>query len=101
MNHPTQSVTQLTGGFGELGNGPLPIGEFCSPEYFAVEKERIFKKSWLRVGVEKQLSNAGSDFVSGASPPGSRTPRGSGTSPSRGPSRASRTCASLRDLFLG
>lgn len=63
MNHPIRSVTQLTEGFSGLDSGPLPIGEFFSPEYFALEKERIFKKSWLRVGLEKQLPNVGDYFV--------------------------------------
>lgn len=63
MNHPTQTVTRLTEGFSGPSSGPLPIGEFFSPEYFALEKERIFKKSWLRVGLESQVSAVGDYFV--------------------------------------
>lgn len=58
MNAPESRV--LTS---EPGNGLLPIGEFYTPEYYALEKERIFKKSWLRVGTEKRISNVGDYFV--------------------------------------
>jgi phenylpropionate dioxygenase-like ring-hydroxylating dioxygenase large terminal subunit len=45
------------------GIGPLPIGEFYTPEYYALEKERIFKKCWLQIGNEKQIANVGDFFV--------------------------------------
>lgn len=41
----------------------LPIGEFFTPEYYLLEKEHIFKKSWLRVGTERQIANIGDYFV--------------------------------------
>jgi len=41
----------------------LPIDKFYTPEYYQLEKEKIFKKSWLRVGVETQVANVGDYFV--------------------------------------
>ena len=59
MNAPenTQHLTNNPGG------GYLPIHEFYTPEYYELEKERIFKKSWLRIGTEKQVINVGDYFV--------------------------------------
>ena len=62
MNQPKQTVHHLTD-VSNLPSGPLPIREFFTSEYFALEKERVFKKSWLRVGLEKQLARAGDYFV--------------------------------------
>ena len=45
------------------GLGPLPIDSFFTPEYYALEKEHIFKKSWLRIGNGKQIPNVGDYFV--------------------------------------
>jgi Rieske 2Fe-2S family protein len=42
--------------------GQLPVGDFFTPEYFALEKERIFKKSWMRISLEKEIPNVG-DYV--------------------------------------
>jgi phenylpropionate dioxygenase-like ring-hydroxylating dioxygenase large terminal subunit len=41
----------------------LPIGEFFTPEYYLLEKERIFKKSWLRIDPETRIPNIGDYFV--------------------------------------
>lgn len=45
------------------GIGPLPIGEFYTPEYFDLEKEHIFKKSWLRLATVSKIPNVGDYFV--------------------------------------
>ena len=58
MNAPDARILK-----NEPGNGILPTKEFFSPEYFEHEKERIFKKSWLRVGREEQIPNVGDYFV--------------------------------------
>jgi hypothetical protein len=34
----------------ELGTGPIPAGPHYRPEYFALEREAVFKCSWLQVG---------------------------------------------------
>ncbi|MCG2635142.1 MAG: Rieske (2Fe-2S) protein, partial [Gammaproteobacteria bacterium] len=43
----------------ELGNKPLAIDKVYTAEYFAEEKEKIFKKSWMRVGFSCELPNIG------------------------------------------
>lgn len=47
----------------ELGTGPIPIEPYISPEYFALERERIFRQVWLNVGREEQIPQAGDYFV--------------------------------------
>lgn len=58
MNAPESRV--LTS---EPGNGLMPMTEFFTPEYHKLEKERVFKKCWLRIGNEAQLPNVGDYFV--------------------------------------
>ena len=46
-----------------LGTGPLSVDVFTSPEQFAQERERIFKKVWLNVGRVEQIPHPGDYFV--------------------------------------
>jgi phenylpropionate dioxygenase-like ring-hydroxylating dioxygenase large terminal subunit len=46
-----------------LGVGPVPIDQFFTPEYHQLEKEKVFKKSWLRVGWQGEIPNVGDYFV--------------------------------------
>jgi Rieske 2Fe-2S family protein len=46
-----------------LGTGPLSTEDTISPEYFAKEKERLFKRSWLCVGREADIPDVGSYMV--------------------------------------
>lgn len=50
-------------GKSEENFGRIPLGDFFTPEYYALEKERIFKKCWLPAGMEKQIPNVGDYFV--------------------------------------
>ena len=34
----------------DLGTGPLSTEPYISPEHFELEREHIFRKSWLIVG---------------------------------------------------
>lgn len=70
MNSPTDLDTSpfrrpdyLGRHFPELGYKPLRTDEIFSAEYHALEKERIFKKSWLRVGTVAQLPEPGDYLV--------------------------------------
>ena len=45
--------------FPHLGRDPLPIEPYVSPEWYAREKEKIFKKQWLYVALERELPNPG------------------------------------------
>ena len=47
----------------ELGTGPVPIGPYISPAYFALERERIFRRMWLNVGREEEVPNPGDYLV--------------------------------------
>lgn len=65
MNKPQQvtPIRFLAGSPEDLPSGPMPITEFFTPEYYQLEKERVFKKVWLRVGLEKDIPKAGDYFV--------------------------------------
>lgn len=47
----------------ELGTEPIPIEPYISAEYFALERERIFRHIWLNVGREEQIPQPGDYFV--------------------------------------
>jgi len=46
-----------------LGTGPLSTEDTISPEYFAQEKERLFKRAWLCIGRETDIPEVGSYMV--------------------------------------
>ena len=47
----------------ELGTGPVSYTDSCSPEIYALEREAIFKRSWLAVGRIEQLPRNGGYFT--------------------------------------
>ena len=47
----------------ELGTGPLSTEPYISEEYFALERDRVFRRSWLNVGRVEEIPNAGDYFV--------------------------------------
>ena len=36
----------------DLGTDPIPVSVNTSPEYFELEREKIFRKNWWNVGRE-------------------------------------------------
>ena len=48
----------------ELGTGPVSYEDSISPEHYELEREAIFRKTWLNVGRVEQLPRAGSYFTS-------------------------------------
>ena len=34
----------------DLGRAPVPTEPYISEEYFALERDRIFRRTWLNVG---------------------------------------------------
>ena len=50
MPHTTQ--------YPELGTGPIAVEPSISPELFEIERERIFKRMWLKVARVEELSAA-------------------------------------------
>lgn len=43
----------------ELGSGPISIEPYISPDWYAREQEKIFRKVWLCVGREDEIPNPG------------------------------------------
>ncbi len=41
--------------FPELGTAPIPTDRCLAPEYFALERDKIFKRVWLKVGRVEEL----------------------------------------------
>ena len=54
---PAQSPDGLA-----LGTGPIPAKPYYCPEYFDLEREAIFRRSWLQVGHVCELLQPG-DFI--------------------------------------
>lgn len=46
-----------------LGTGPIPAGPYYRPEYFELEREAIFRRTWLNIGHVCELPEAGSFIV--------------------------------------
>jgi phenylpropionate dioxygenase-like ring-hydroxylating dioxygenase large terminal subunit len=42
-----------------LGTGPIPIEPYISPDHYALEQEKIFKKAWLIVGRVEEVPKPG------------------------------------------
>lgn len=57
------TLPQWTVKYPQLGNAPLPIEPNVSPEYFDLEREKIFKRSWLNVGRVEDIPQAGDYLV--------------------------------------
>lgn len=49
--------------FPELGTGPVPAEPYMSEEFFAKERDAIFKKMWLLAGRTEKVPNKGDFFV--------------------------------------
>ncbi len=47
----------------ELGTGPVPAEPCISPEYFALERERVFRRVWLNVGRADDIPRPGDYMV--------------------------------------
>lgn len=47
----------------ELGTGPISVEPYISPEYFARERDMIFKRAWLYVGRVEEIPDPGDYFV--------------------------------------
>jgi phenylpropionate dioxygenase-like ring-hydroxylating dioxygenase large terminal subunit len=43
----------------ELGTGPISVEPCVSPAYFEMEREKVFKRTWLKVGRVEEIPNAG------------------------------------------
>ncbi len=52
-----------TAHYPELGTEPVSYEDSISPEFFELEREAVFKRSWLNVGRVEQLPRNGSYFT--------------------------------------
>jgi hypothetical protein len=60
---PKPAEGSWTEHYPELGTGPISFADSVSPEFFAVEREAIFRRAWLNVGRIEDLPEAGSTIV--------------------------------------
>lgn len=54
---------KFTPRYPELGTSPVDYKDSISPEFFAAEREAIFRRTWLKVGRVEQLPRTGSFFT--------------------------------------
>jgi len=52
-----------TAAYPELGTGPISYEDSISPEFYELEREAIFRRTWLNVGRVEQVPKAGSYFT--------------------------------------
>ena len=62
MNILNQWSGRLASQYPALGTHPVKIGKMFTPEYFELEKEKIFKKTWLNIARQEEIPNAG-DYI--------------------------------------
>jgi phenylpropionate dioxygenase-like ring-hydroxylating dioxygenase large terminal subunit len=60
---PKPAEGSWTEHYPELGTAPVSYDDSCSPEIYELEREAIFKRSWLEVGRIEQLPRNGSYFT--------------------------------------
>jgi Rieske 2Fe-2S family protein len=57
------TTRRWTNAYPELGTGPISTDRFISPEYFAREREQIFRKTWINIGSRHDFTGTNSFFV--------------------------------------
>lgn len=57
------TTRRWTDAYPELGMGPISTDRFISPEYFARERERVFRKTWVNIGSCHDFTGTNSFFV--------------------------------------
>jgi phenylpropionate dioxygenase-like ring-hydroxylating dioxygenase large terminal subunit len=63
MVAPTNPDMKYSKQYPELGTEPLSTYDCVSQEYFDLESEHVFKKSWLCIGRDDQIPNPGDYFA--------------------------------------
>lgn len=56
---PLKDSMPFTSAHPELGTGPLGVEPIISPELFEKERDRLFRKVWLKVGRIEEIPNPG------------------------------------------
>ena len=57
---PKPAAGSWTEHYPDLGTGPVSFRDSTSPEFYAAEREAIFKRAWLNVGRVEELPRVGS-----------------------------------------
>lgn len=47
----------------DLGTAPIPVEPYVSPRRFALERDRIFRRTWINVGLTEEVPEPGDYFV--------------------------------------
>ena len=64
MNMPTTKPPQAPEDeVAALGTEPVPAGPYYRPEYFELERDAIFRRTWLQIGHLSELAEPGSFIV--------------------------------------
>jgi len=56
-------MTSLAARCTALGTDPVPIEPYISPEFYELEKQHVFKRTWIHVGRVEELPKPGDYFV--------------------------------------
>jgi phenylpropionate dioxygenase-like ring-hydroxylating dioxygenase large terminal subunit len=60
---PDEATGKWTTAHPDLGTGPVSFEDCVSEQFFLAEREKVFKRSWLKVGRVEQLPRVGSFFT--------------------------------------
>jgi glycine betaine catabolism A len=60
---PKPAEGSWTEHYAQLGTKPVSYEDSVSPDFYALEREAIFRRAWLQVGRVEQLPRAGSYFT--------------------------------------
>ena len=60
---PKPAEGSWTQHYPELGTGPVDYEDSISPEFYELERQAIFKKTWLNVGRVEEVPRAGRYFT--------------------------------------
>ena len=63
VRYPKPAEGSWTQHYPELGTEPVSYEDSISPEFYELEREAIFKRSWLQVGRAEQIPRTGSYFT--------------------------------------
>src|SRR4029453_5798349 len=61
--YPKPAEGSWTEHYPGLGTEPVSYEDSISPEFYALEREAVFKRAWLQVGRLEQLPRTGSFFT--------------------------------------
>src|SRR5579871_482155 len=62
-HYPKPAEGSWTEHYPELGTKPVSYDDSTSPEFYELEREAIFRRTWLNVGRVEQLARKGSYFT--------------------------------------